>query len=268
MRAGLYLDDFYFSHNFQVVRDDFPIQVDGILGLDFISDKRAIIDYENWNLRFRPHHSNDFLLTAELRTHTKIYQVILPPRAQTFRIANFSTTEDYVFIPDQEVSPNVFIERAIVPVKNAMIRVFNFNHNYVEIDKPSILYESLSGYDVYKLDGACEIDEQHVNKVLNALQKNFPTFVKEELGSLCREFADVFATSEDPVKVNNFYSQKLHLSNGPPVYVKNYRTPYTDMSEIERQVKNLQKNDYIEPSVSEYNNPILLVSKKSHELLP
>ena len=48
-----------------------------------------------------------------------------------------------------------------------------------------------------------------------------------------------------------------------PVYVKNYRTPIAQRNEIERQVKEMLDKEIIEPSMSEYNSPVLLVPKKS-----
>lgn len=63
--------------------------------------------------------------------------------------------------------------------------------------------------------------------------------------------------------INNFYEQKLRLKNDGPVFVKNYRLPYSQKEEISRQVKNLLQNDLIEPTQSCYNSPIILVPKKS-----
>lgn len=67
----------------------------------------------------------------------------------------------------------------------------------------------------------------------------------------------------DKMTVNNFYTQTFELSNNKPVYVKNYRTPYAQKQEIRQQVDNLIKNDLIDPAVSNYNSPIILVPKKS-----
>lgn len=62
---------------------------------------------------------------------------------------------------------------------------------------------------------------------------------------------------------NNFYEQKLNISDKRSVYVKNYRLPMTQKSEIENQVNKLLDNDLIEPSVSSFNSPVILVPKKS-----
>lgn len=67
----------------------------------------------------------------------------------------------------------------------------------------------------------------------------------------------------DESSVNNFYKQKLTLKDDIPVYVKNYRLPQTQKSEIHSQVKNLLNKDLIELSTSGYNSPLILVPKKS-----
>lgn len=63
--------------------------------------------------------------------------------------------------------------------------------------------------------------------------------------------------------MNNFYTQTFKLKDNNPVYTKNYRLPYSQRQEIDRQVDKLLENDLIEPSAAEYNSPILLVPKKS-----
>lgn len=63
--------------------------------------------------------------------------------------------------------------------------------------------------------------------------------------------------------INNFYEQKLRVTDTNPVYIKNYRLPRTQRPEIEFQVSKLLKNDLIEPSQSNYNSPLILVPKKS-----
>jgi len=43
----------------------------------------------------------------------------------------------------------------------------------------------------------------------------------------------------------------------------NYRIPHSQKKEVDKQVDKLFKNKTIEPLVSEYNSPLLIVPKKS-----
>lgn len=65
----------------------------------------------------------------------------------------------------------------------------------------------------------------------------------------------------DTLTTNNFYTQKLTLTDSKPVFIKNYRLPYSQKAEIEAQVNSLLKNNVIEPSVSSYNSTC---SQKTH----
>jgi len=66
----------------------------------------------------------------------------------------------------------------------------------------------------------------------------------------------------EPISTNNFYKQQLRLKDNKPVYIKNYRSPHSQVNEIQKQVGKLITDGIVEPYVSEYNSPLLLVPKK------
>lgn len=92
--------------------------------------------------------------------------------------------------------------------------------------------------------------------------KNFPKEQSMKLEKLCRKYIDIFGDEFTAIGVNNFYEQRIRLNDQTPVFIKNYRTPYSDKAEIANQIAKMLKDDVIEPSISKYNNPILLVLKK------
>ena len=73
----------------------------------------------------------------------------------------------------------------------------------------------------------------------------------------------MFALKTDTLTCNNFYKQQIHLNDPTPVYIKNYRTPEVHKSEIDAQVNKMINDKIIQPSISPYNSPVLLVPKKS-----
>lgn len=260
VKSKLFAQGAQFSHIFQVVDENFPIPIDGILGLDFISQFRASIDYDQWKLLLHPFKYDNFTVSQKLYMHPKLHTVLLPPRAETIRPISLNTEQKYVYVPDQEIAPNVLIGRAIVPSQNAFVYVLNYNNTVVSLNKPTIRYESLENFNIFDMNIT---GDEHKEKVMKALRKNFPKQVQDQLEKLCLEFVDIFATSGDPVRPNNFYTQKIRLKDDTPTFIKNYRTPYADKDEMNRQVRKLIEDDYIEPSNSEYGNPILLVPKKA-----
>lgn len=106
-----------------------------------------------------------------------------------------------------------------------------------------------------------DTNNEEIERKMAKLRKNFPKEFSKDFERICRKYIDVFGTSEDSVGVNNFYKQKTRLTNESPVYIKNYRTPYSDKNEIDRQINKLIDDDILETSFAEYNNPILLVPK-------
>lgn len=80
---------------------------------------------------------------------------------------------------------------------------------------------------------------------------------------LCKKYTDIFTLDNDTMTTNNFYEQKIRTNDENPVYTRNYRTLQGQKEEIDTQVNKLMRNDLIEPSLSPYNSPIILVPKKS-----
>lgn len=65
--------------------------------------------------------------------------------------------------------------------------------------------------------------------------------------------------------MNNFYSQHIPLQDTAPVYMPNYKSIHSQQEEIRSQVKKLLDEDIMQPSVSPYNSPIMLVPKKPED---
>jgi len=70
--------------------------------------------------------------------------------------------------------------------------------------------------------------------------------------------------NNDPATHTDIYQQPIPLKpDANPVYVKPYRFPHSQKSEVERQVQQMLKDKIIEPAKSEWSSPILLVPKKA-----
>jgi len=126
------------------------------------------------------------------------------------------------------------------------------------VSTDNLTYEPLSNYDVVNTN-----PDNRKKSVLSQLSKNFPTQFKSQLSSLCTQYSDIFGLETESITTNNFYKQRLRLKDDEPVYIKNYRSPHSQVNEIQKQVGKLISDGIVEPSVSEYNSPLLLVPKKS-----
>lgn len=261
VKADLKVENILIPVSLQVVQGDFPIPSDGILGLDFIKKYNCVLDYQysqDW-LILRPYNFPE-KVAIPMNTGTCPNSFSIPARSEVIRPIYINTKEDELLIPNQELETGIYIASTIINVKKPLVRIINTTNNNITLNNPNIITENLSDYNIF---ASKNLEEVHKEKVLDKLSKNFPQFVKSELTDLCSEFNDVFALETEQISYNNFYTQKLRLKDNSPVYIKNYRIPYSQKEEISKQVDNLIKDDIVEPSTSEYNSPILLVPKKA-----
>jgi len=244
---------------YQVVDEDFPIPYDGIWGIDFIKNFNCLLDFcqnGDW-LILRPKNYKN--VSIPIYTVHNDHTLILPARSEVIREVEIQTQESELFIPNQEIKPGIFIANTIVSAKRPFVRIVNTNSVDTSVSNSDVLFENLSDYDI--------IDLSKLNskkpEILKRLSKNFPKDHKHQLTQLCTEFSDIFGIESEAISTNNFYKQELHLSDPTPVYIKNYKTPHAQKDEIENQVKKLINDKIVEPSISAYNSPLLLVPKKS-----
>lgn len=253
------IQDYLIPQELHIVDDDFSIPSEGILGKDFLKAYRCIINYEDMLLSFW--FQND-KLEIPIEHGTGDNNCVIPPRCEVFRLFKLGNIGKPVFVDSQEICDGVFIGKCIVDSSNPILRIINVSDKFKCIGNFNIKSEDLANYNVYSIDKV-ELDSKRIDKLRNLLGEQMPKNVSDKLMPLCEEYADIFALENDKMTINNFYEQKLRLNDDSPVYMKNYRLPHSQKQEIDSQVKNLLKNDLIEPSQSNYNSPLILVPKKS-----
>lgn len=245
-------------HKFQIVHQEFPITADGILGRDFLVKYNCKIDYDTWIL-----YVNFNAETFEIPIEDNVNgEFVLPPRCEVFKQIHVAADGDFV-MPSHEVKSGVFCANSIINGKSQLIKLINTNDEVVKISRDfqnSLL--PLENFHIFSL-GQTDMTNrsEKLKKQLNL--DNTPDECKSRLLNLCNKYNNIFALESDSLTCNNFYEQKINLSDPSPVYIKNYRTPESQRIEIDRQIEKMMSDEIIEPSVSPYNSPILLVPKKS-----
>lgn len=257
----LQIDKFLIPHDFQVVDRNFRIPCDGILGMDFIKKYNCILD-------FNEHH--DWLILRPNNFHCNIqvpiifsdvnHNILLPARSEVIRKVHITTNEKEFLVMNQELQPGVLVASSIVNAKNTFVRILNTTSQNVILNTKSIATESLKNYDLIEQK---YLQNDRKEEILSRLEKNCPKEFKDQLHKLCSDYTDVFGLETEPITANNFYKQKIKLKDSDPVYIKNYRIPHTHRAEINEQVNKLVSDGIVEPSVSEFNSPLLLVPKKA-----
>lgn len=253
-----FFNDIIISHKFHVVPDEFNIPSDGIIGKDFNRRFHCIIDYGNMEFTIRAPENNIYL---KINHEPKENYSALAARCETFRIFHIQNFSGPSFIPGQEIQSGVVIPNTIAYESDVVVRVLNSNTDH-QIIKNKIDAIPLNDFDIYTHDKNANQNKERERKLTSYFEKT-PAHARNQLINLCMDYSDVFALSDDKMTTNNFYSQKLRMISDDPVYVRNYRLPKTQKDEIDRQVKKLLENDLIEPSISSFNAPLILVPKKS-----
>ena len=243
---------------FQVVDDLLPIPTDGILGRDFLTKYRCEINYDNWLLSFNFENN-----TLSIPIYDNLNGAfVIPARSEAIRhLSGINLPED-ALVEGAEIAPGIFVANTIVSKQSPCVRFVNTTTQDVLIRgyAPKILL--LKNFNLIK--DKTNFNKSRIRNLHNSLNiTNVPEFAKEQLLGLCEEFNEIFHLEEDKLTYNNFYKQKIRVNDFNPVYIKNYKTPHCQKEEISRQIGKLIEQDIIEPSVSEYNSPLLLVPKKS-----
>lgn len=259
----IFVENYVFSHIFHIVDEKFPIPADGILGRDFISKFCCKLDYYEWKMTLRTSEGN---ITLPIHNNPEDDVITVPPRCEVIRkLSSLQNIKQDSVILNDELAPGVFVAGTIISNQSPYLKILNTNFESVTIKNPKIQYSYLENYEIFCVESNNKSSELNRNDtLLKELNTTLiPDFVKAEMIALCQEYSDIFSLENDTLTTNNFYQQKLRLTDKTPVYIKNYKTPYSQVKEIDTQVKKMLRDKIIEPSRSEYNSPILLVPKKS-----
>lgn len=201
------------NHSFHVVPNEFRIPSDGILGKDFIKNYRCNIDYNNMILSF--YFKNKKLVIPILQGPEQD-TIVLPARSEVIRKFTISNSNEPQIIDSQELEPGVFIARTIINPSQPFARVLNTTNETKILKNVNVKHENLSNYEIFSTDSVPKINERTGN-LLKIIKGNSPNRFHNDLLPLCKEFGDVFALETDKMTVNNFYEQKLRLSDNTPV---------------------------------------------------
>ena len=82
---------------------------------------------------------------------------------------------------------------------------------------------------------------------------------RSQVQELLEEFSEIF--TEVPGDTN-LEEHKIELTSKDPIRVRQYPLPYAKLEDVDQEVKTMLEHGVIEPALSEYNSPILLVKKK------
>lgn len=259
------------EHKVHLVPDSFPIPTDGIIGKDFLRRFHCNISYYDMTFTVQANHQTPAKLSIHndclVNNHTNI-----PKRSETFQMFKITANKFPCLIETQAIDKNVIIPTTIAYEEKCYLRVLNVNDIDVQIQNNQIKTSDIDDFDICLFNKSTPNGQKSKsdrnNQLSQILNSKMPRHVKNRLLPICFEFSDIFHLEGDKPSVNNFYTQELSLTDSKPVFVKNYRLPQSQKSEIHDQVRKLLSNDLIEMSTSNFNSPLIVVPKKSTDGTP
>ena len=243
-------------HPVHLVPDDFPIACHGILGKDFLMSHKAVLNY------------NIPLLVLRIENQTFSFPIdnpnviTVPPRSEFLANVKVNMNQPKLCL-QKELSPGLIVGNSIVHPKNGSckINVINSNETAVTFSAEQLEFDDLSNYDVIAIQSC---NEQSRLKLIES-EIDLEYLNSEERRSIldiCREFHDLFYLKGDKLTHTDAIQHSIPLTAERPIFVKPYRLPIAQHTEIKSQIDKMLDEDVIEPSNSPYNSPILVVPKK------
>ena len=100
------------------------------------------------------------------------------------------------------------------------------------------------------------------NHLFHHCADGLETTEKEVLHRLLCQFSDLFSTGTNDLGCTDLVMHEIHTGNAKPVHQPPRRLPLAKREEAEKMLSEMRKQGVIEPSVSAWSSPVVLVKKK------
>jgi len=263
IRATVTLGKREIRHTMHVVKDDFPIDYEGILGIDFLTKQRAKCDHGRRQVRIGDE-------TFKLHPFKKM---TLTPHSETI-VQAVANRNRIGIVSSEETKPGIFIGSCLVEPKDytCPISIINTTKESVEIttplvtvdeirvsDRASILALQHAEYENYE---SIEERKDNLRKQLRLGHLNREE--KRAVEEICEDFCDIFHLEKDILTCTTAIAHEIKTRvDSAPVNVRPYRLPEKHKEEVNRQITNMLNDEIIRPSMSQWNAPLLVVPKKT-----
>jgi hypothetical protein len=252
-----------------VVPDHFRILQEGILGTDFLKERRPV------DIRC---DEQGFVQWRDIRIPCTIqYSVIIPARlAKVFYLKIKNPEIKTGLVPRLDLGEGLYVGNAIVTNRGgkAYIKIANtldtdrcIDASEVELEKiERIAHHPTKSKHRVKEVRSCAVNvvaTDHVpserNSTVHELLRLYH-FKEQEVNHIDRiinKYGDLFGLPDEPLGHTDVTAHKIVTADNRAVNTKQYRFPPIHKNEINKQVKELLNNDIINVS----NSPVWVVPK-------
>lgn len=248
------------THPVHLVKDNFPIPQDGILGKDFLIKYKANIDYNNSVLSFSYENK---IIPLPFDTSKKKTIINIPARSEVIHKVKTSHVYESLCL-SAEICEGVYVGNSIIkPVHGyCFITFINTNEKSVTIENPPLSFENLELYNVLSINKTpCNLDR--LTLLTNSIRmSHMSSDERESILEICKSFHEIFFLDSDTLSCTDTMTHSIPTTDDIPINVRPYRLPYHQQEEVKRQIDKMLKDDIISESKSAYNSPLLVVPKK------
>lgn len=247
------------NHKFFVFKS-LPCKGSGILGQDFLSKYKSVLNFGNRTLLM---WNNNLKISLPLMMTNN--NITIPARSESIHFIPVSETDECL-VNATELQEGIFIASSLVKPTNGLIpiRVLNTSESDLVLNSIHPTLYKASEYDICSFQETTN-NADRVKRVFSLLSlKHLNKEEQLSIESICAKYSDIFFLPGDKLGTTSLYEHTITLKpNVAPVYVKPYRLPHAQKAELKKQVDNLLEQGIIEPCSSEWSSPVVLVPKKS-----
>lgn len=252
-------------YKFHVVGFDFKLKQDGILGKNTLRDSVV-------NCREQTLHLNDevYHFGAEATQVIK-----LRPRTETLVLVEVDKCLGNGILEKQELAPGVRIPESLTRADQyrAIVSIINTTEEEIQMTSPRFhLEDPIPETEMYvesvnEEQANCFVmgsEQSREKKVTESIRtEHMVPKDREEILKICAQFSDIFYLEGDKLSCTDVLKHTIQLKEDTaPINLRPYRLPEAQKEEVQKQIDKMLEEQIIEPSISPWSAPIILIPKK------
>jgi predicted aspartyl protease len=258
------------------------IDVEAILGLDYLRATGATIDFNTCQIHVRG-ETLQCLVAGERSFCARITvqeSVTVPPGHEAIVTATITGRHDdnmtgtALIDPVLDADKEIMIARSIVNIKTAEdilpVRVFNAGVDSCVMKKGTMIgrLTPLDDSDIVKTNmHMCKNSSPvevpgHLIDLLSRSTEHLNEEHHRMVALLLEEYQDIFSTGDLDIGRTDLVEHGINTGHGTPIKQRSRRVAPSQQKEIDKQVEKMLEQGVIEPTDSPWASPVVLVSKK------
>ncbi|GFT04898.1 retrovirus-related Pol polyprotein from transposon 17.6 [Trichonephila clavipes] len=242
-----------------------------ILGLDFLKNNNFQLDFENSNMYSKIEDITFFGLQTQLETNQKIIaktKLSLSSRTECIILGLVAENRKFRFgvmdYPDPgSLKAGILIASSVVDLSNSVIpvRIANISDRTRTIQEGEVIAACAP---VICVDRECNTQDLSSEDLVKDLLQNMDLDEKQRCaaGGLIREFQSLFSRTSEDFGRTRLTKHRIDMGEHPPITQHPRRLPFAKQEEVQKLIKDMKDNVVIEPLLSPWASPIVLVRKK------